>query len=98
MDNWTAIRANELSTLASHSNPEATSLANCLRNLLLHVIEPTAPSDSIGKKLMIASRIVRTIGNATYRILPPHDGCHSSGWKEEKLKQIGVFTSNRPFT
>jgi hypothetical protein len=37
-----------------------TSFAKRFLNSLLHVIEPIAPSDSIGKKLMIASRIVRT--------------------------------------
>ena len=57
-----------------------TSLANRLRIVLLHVMEPMAPLDSTGKKLMIASKIVRTTLKPHRNHLLPQDACHSSGW------------------
>lgn len=60
-------------------------------------MDPTEPSDSTGKKLIMASRIVRTTLQTDTRNELPQDGCHSSGWKDVKLRQMGVFTSKRPF-
>ena len=57
-----------------------TSFANRLRIALLQVMEPMAPLDSIGKKLIIASKIVRTTLKPCTDYLLPQDACHSSGW------------------
>lgn len=70
----------EISTLHCISSPSVTSLANCLRKALLQVIEPTAPLDSTGKKLMIASRIVRTILKSTKHHTSPR--CLPFFWVE----------------
>ena len=64
------------------TRPDAalTSFANRFRIVLLHVMEPMAPLDSTGKKLMIASKIVRTTLKPHRNHVLPQEACHSSGW------------------
>jgi len=61
--------------------------ARALRSSLLYASAPMAPSPVVGKNAARATRAVRML----------QLGCQCSGWYAEMLRQILVFTSNRPF-
>mmetsp|Transcript_16876 Transcript_16876/g.38902 ORF Transcript_16876/g.38902 Transcript_16876/m.38902 type:complete len:310 (-) Transcript_16876:353-1282(-) len=65
---------------------ETDFFANRFRSSEVQSKDPTAPSAGVGRKAMRASRIRRI----------PQAGCHSSGWKAVKLRQIFVWVSKRP--
>lgn len=78
---------NKLATLPHDGQQNSTDLAaRRFRSAELQSKAPIAPSAGDGRKAIRASKIRRM----------PQAGCHNSGWKAEKDRQIFVCVSKRP--